>query len=438
MGWLLPVSSSVRMATQVRRLVLLISITGFILGAATNGRAAELTLLCGISESWPAASCHDAAKRFEDATDHSIQVIEADVDPTVTLRHLRELLAVESPAIDVIQLDIIWPAVLGPYLADLGRHAASFSRQQIDAMRNAGSFQGRTVALPLFADVGVLYFRSDMLGANRLDPPQTWDELRETALKMAAVAGDRGQTLEGYLFAGEPGEALISNLLEWSVSIAGAEWLDDGTLRINTPELKAMLEELATWIGEAAPRANLQADEEVSIARFARGRSAYMRHWASAAPQIYAASPAISAVTDIMPLPAQPERDRAGTLGGGMVGVSAFSAEPEAAIALALHLASRDEQDRRARENGLLPSDTSLLAGVAKDHPQSDVMTIAASLLQSAVSRPATHIGPGYARFSEEFGRAVHAIISGDIEADEGLDALQLRLERMSGGGQRW
>ncbi len=399
--------------------------------------AADLTMVCGASEAWSIDSCRGGAARFEAATGHHVHVVAATGDGAETLRHLQELLAAESAAVDVLQLDIVWTGVLAKHLLDLGDAGRRLARQQVAAAQRAGDVQNRQVALPIYVDVGALFYRRDLVGAQYAAPPATWRELR---LLSGAIRGDAaraGRTLDGFVFQGRAYEGLVCNLMEWAASHGVPDFIGEAGPRLDTPRLRQFLGEAATWIGETVPRPALDWSEGETLAHFAAGEVAFMRHWASAAAALVATAPEIAAVTEITLLPALQDDLLAGTLGGWMMAASAYSRQPEAATELVLHMGSVDEQRRRADEEGLIPAAAPLLSDPAIQ-ALGPHLAAAPDLLEHAVLRPSAELGPAYIDFSREVAAAVHAILAGDAAADVGLPELQQRLDRWSGGGQRW
>lgn len=165
-------------------------------------QAATISLLCGVAASWPTESCRAASARFEAATGHQVRVIEAPADPSETLELLSELFAVESDAIDVVQLDIIWPGILASHLQDLGAEGRKLAGVQVAAARSAGTVGSSVVALPLFVDVGALFYRRDLLEAYGESEPVTWMDLRRSAGRILGGEREAGGRLDGYLFQG--------------------------------------------------------------------------------------------------------------------------------------------------------------------------------------------------------------------------------------------
>lgn len=103
---------------------------------------------------------------------------------------------------DILQLDVIWTpefAAAG-WILPLDRFdppVDSFFPATVEANR----WDGRPYALPWFVDVGMLYWRADLLDR----PPSTFDELSRQAIEAKARAGlPYGFVWQGARYEGNP------------------------------------------------------------------------------------------------------------------------------------------------------------------------------------------------------------------------------------------
>src|SRR5699024_11594541 len=92
--------------------------------------------------------------------------------------------------IDVYYEDVIRPAEFAQedYAMDLDRF---IEEDDIDMDEyfpgpvEAGNFKGKQWAMPKFIDAGVLFYRTDIVD----DPPETWDELIDSAEDLQGEEG---------------------------------------------------------------------------------------------------------------------------------------------------------------------------------------------------------------------------------------------------------
>ncbi|HYA08636.1 MAG TPA: extracellular solute-binding protein, partial [Gaiellaceae bacterium] len=136
-----------------------------------------------------------------------------------------------SPGFDLMMLDCIWV----PEFARAGWLLDLTSRLGPDELAPyfpsavaSATYDGRVWALPWNFNVGLLYYRTDLLTRYGLRPPQTFEELVEQVRRIRA--GERDPSLDGYVWQGKQYEGLVVNVLEafW----AGGTGLlaGDGTL----------------------------------------------------------------------------------------------------------------------------------------------------------------------------------------------------------------
>src|SRR5690625_1022088 len=73
---------------------------------------------------------------------------------------LENFFEVGSPELDVVQLDVAWVAQLAPHLLDLSDLHDTVARIHPGQLA-ATTVAGRLLSMPLFVDLGVLYYRRD-------------------------------------------------------------------------------------------------------------------------------------------------------------------------------------------------------------------------------------------------------------------------------------
>jgi multiple sugar transport system substrate-binding protein len=240
---------------------------------------------------------------------------------------------------DVFLADVVWVAefVRAGFIADLSADfpPETLRRQFLPAATAAVIVDGRTFAVPWYADVGLLYYRRDLVP----EPPRTYAALE----RMIDGARQRDPSLQGFLFQGRQYEGLVCNGYEaaWG---HGAD--TEGGLAIDTPEMRAGLGWLRAMVKSGrSPPSVLSASEEESRRAFSDGRALFMRNWPYAWAEL-ARESAVAGRVATAPLPTVSGAPGPGALGGWQLVVSA-SSPPErrrAASRLVGHLASLDAQ----------------------------------------------------------------------------------------------
>jgi trehalose/maltose transport system substrate-binding protein len=411
----------------------------FLLLAGHAARAEHIAIACG-SVGIEYKLCKEGAEAWAAETGNQVQVVQTPPSATDRLALFQQLLAAGSADVDVFQVDVIWPGILGRYLVDL--------RKYIDAATIAAHFPaqvendtvgGELKALPWFADVGLLYYRKDLLEKYGVAVPTRWDALAAAARTITEgerKAGDAG--LAGFVFQGKAYEGLTCNALEWIDSFGGGQILDgQGKVTLDNPRAVAALQAAAGWIGSVAPRGVLNYAEEDARGVFQSGHAVFMRNWPYAWALANAADSPVRGEVGIAPLPAGGADGKpSATLGGSGLAVSRFSAHPALAADLVRYLASPAEQKRRAIVGAFNPT----IPAVYEDAELRQAMPVLAEILpalKAAVARPSRIAGTRYNQLSSIVWNAVHDALSGRAQAGPSLTAAAGKLEGLSRGG-RW
>lgn len=83
---------------------------------------------------------------------------------------------------DVYVIDVIWPGSLAPDLLDLKPYVTQEDRGHIPALLTNDTVDGRLVGLPFYLNIGMLYYRPDLLAKYKFQrPPRTWTEMEAMA-----------------------------------------------------------------------------------------------------------------------------------------------------------------------------------------------------------------------------------------------------------------
>ena len=168
-----------------------------------------------------------------------------------------------GPGFDVMMLDVIWVAEFARagWLLDLTPFlAADELAPYFPSAVAAATYDGRIWALPWNMNVGMLYYRADLLAKYGFRPPETWDELASQVRRIQA--GERDPKLAGYLWQGKQYEGLVVNVLEglWG---NGTRLLGDDGAVFPDPERAA---EVLALAGEGAERRQ-RVESEIDLAR---------------------------------------------------------------------------------------------------------------------------------------------------------------------------
>lgn len=283
-----------------------------------------------------------------------VHVKEMPADTGQNHDQLVTMLSSKSDEIDVIELDVIWPAEFSQagYLQPLDRYIQKDRfplDKYIKGAIDAGNINGEQFAIPRFADAGLLYYRKDLVK----NPPQTWDELIAQAKQLKGKNG----TKFGYLMQGKQYEGLVCNFIEFAGSYGGKILDDKGNVVVNSPEtIKGLKKMIELSQSDLVPSNISTFMENESHTSFIQGEAPFMRNW----PYVYPVAQdkkqsKVVGKIDVAPLP-KGDYDSAATLGGWMTGISKFSKHKKEAWEFIKFVSSLEGQKIAAKYGGSAPT----------------------------------------------------------------------------------
>src|SRR3954462_4332418 len=150
-----------------------IAATSLVLALNSGARAAEIAISCS-SLGQEYEICKEGAEAWAKSSVNTVKLVSTPNSATERLALYQQLLAAGAGDIDVFQIDVVWPGILGQHFVDLTQKAQSLVGQHFPVMVQSGTVGGKLVALPWFADAGLLYFRKDLLDKYKRPVPTTW------------------------------------------------------------------------------------------------------------------------------------------------------------------------------------------------------------------------------------------------------------------------
>lgn len=380
----------------------------------------------------------EIVKPWEEKTGNTVKIVTMPASTSDQFAQYRLWLAAGTADIDLYQTDVIWAPQLAEHFVDLTEAAKDLAPLHFPSVIQSQTADGKLVALPVFTDAPALFYRKDLLEKHGKEVPKTWAELTETAkaIQDAERAGGAND-LWGFVWQGNAYEGLTCNALEWVKSHGGGQIVEpDGTISINNPQAVAALEQAKEWVNTISPGGVLSYQEEEARGVWQTGNAVFMRNWPYAYKLGNGDDSAVKGKFDVAPLPTG-EGEGAGsaaTLGGWNVAVSKYSTKQEAAIDLALYLASPEAQKTRVLLETQLPTVMSLY-----DDPEAieamPFLPAWKAVFENSVPRPSAPTKGKYNEVSAKFWSAAHEVLSGTTPAADALEILEADLEEMKGGG---
>jgi multiple sugar transport system substrate-binding protein len=346
---------------------------------------------------------------FTDETGIGVDVMFRGEHPALN-RHLASLPEVPY---DLVSTHTKYaPSQLG-FLSSLqGRINPASLEDFVPMLLDMASVNGSLYGLPRNIDVRLLHYRTDLIES----PPQTWDEVLETARKHNSPP-DR----YGFLFPGRE-SGLFGTFFELA-EMAGARLFPERLVpRVENEAGRWALGLIRTLYAERLVPVELPEWHYDKVHEcFRAGRAAMVGDW----PGYYGLyrDTSISAVHDrlgVSPYPSGPAGKSLSYGGGHTFALTKRGVEKPEAVGLLLHLTSFDQQLLEAR-NGCVPVRKSVMKATQAEADTANRARLA--MLEDVI---AEHIlvPPKFARYpevEEVLWRTVQRVMVGEMGVDVGL-----------------
>lgn len=342
-----------------------------------------------------------------------LQILPAGSDKIHTA--LVTALGAEDDSIDIVSMDIIWPAEFAAanWIVPLDKYFSKENQSEfLKGPMNGVTYKDSVYAAPWYTDAGVLFYRSDIIQT----PPQTWEEL----LQMSKEKVGESDTQFGFAFQGQRFEGLVTNYLEFLWS-NGGQVLDGDEVVINSPEAVEALQFMVDLVHKekVAPEGVTTHDTEASRRLFTEGKTVFLRNWPYVWAKSFEDESKVNGKVGIAPMPKGPKGEEgAATLGGWNLGISKFSKHQDAAWKFIEFAISEEGQRINAVEAGRIPTLEKLFNDeqvLAKNPHFEDFYPV---FLQ-AKPRP---VSPQYPAISEKLQLHIHKALNGEQTPQEALD----------------
>lgn len=360
------------------------------------------------------------SRAFEQAHPGVRISLVTDPDTTYTTDQRKAIYTADFQAnqarYDLVYMDIIWVAQFVDQLQDLTplvRRDGLDLRGFLPSELEAGRYGDGLYRLPMRADVGLLYYRQDLLA----EPPATLNQLNQTVDRLK----QQGQTQVGYLWQGRSYEGLVVNFVEALASLGG-RWIDPATGQpeLDSPAAIAAARLLRQLIATGvSPTIVTDYTEQASLEAFLSEPALLLRGW----PYFRFAMEALSDNVAISPPLAFGEKPGVGCRGGWGFGIPKNAAHGDLAWEAIQYFTSIAAQKEFVLTSGFLPSRPELFqdADIVTRYPQMPDML---RLLQSASTfRPAI---PQYGEASEILQEALGKVLRNQQPAAAAMAQAQI------------
>ena len=367
------------------------------------------------------------AAPFADATRDLVKQFNQEHRGEINLQVVRGPLETEAMSDLAISSLLLGKAPFDGLLMDvtwLPKYAAAgwmepledfFNEKDVDALaigaREGNSYDGHLYRWPLTADMGLLYYRTDLME----QPPETPEEL---VLVSQSLQKDR-KVDWGYVWQGRQYEGLSCVYLEM-IDGFGGDWLQPNNNHIGLdldPGVQA-----AAWLQElidqgVSPNAVTNYAEPEALQSFKVGDAAFMRNWPYAWTELQKSDSAVKGNVGITTMVARPGHSTA-TLGSWGLTVLKGSAHVNSSIEAIRFLTNESSQKQLFRKHGYTPTQQSVF-----DDPQllqdKPILAEFGQALKVVKARPET---PLYAQISDVLTRQLSSILTRETTPKDGMN----------------
>jgi len=329
---------------------------------------------------------------------------------------------------DIVNMDVIWTPkfAAGGWLRDLSdritpQELAAFSPKDVEA----GIIEGKLYRIPMRSDVGVLYYRQDLLKQAGFQPPETIADL----LKISQALKKQGKTNWGYLWQGRQYEGAVAMFVEVLEGFGGF-WVKPNTLEVglDRPEtLKAIAFLKQTTKSGISPPGVTTYIEEDTRRIFQSGQAAFLRSWPYVWSLANAKDSPIKGKIGIKSMVGIDPKSGAACLGGWGLGIAKSSKHPEEAWKAIKYFTSEEAQRRFILNAGFVPSRRALFTDpeIIAKYPHYPKLL---EIVNKAVLRPPI---AQYAQASDILQRYLSAALTNSMTPESAMKAAANETRRL-------
>nr|WP_026082695.1 ABC transporter substrate-binding protein [Mastigocladopsis repens] len=334
---------------------------------------------------------------------------------------------------DLVNMDVIWTpkfAAAG-WLLDLGdrltkEELAAFSPKDVEG----GRYEGKLYRIPMRSDVGVFYYREDLLKQAGYQPPDTFGDL----LKISKSLKEQGKINWGYVWQGRQYEGLAAMFVEVLEGFGGF-WVNPATLEVglDKPETLKAIAFLKDTIQEGISPGGVTTYQEEETRRFFQsGEAAFLRSWPYVWPLANSEDSPIKGKIGIKPMLSTPGNSGGACLGGWGLGIAKSSKHPKEAWKAIQYFTSEQAQRQFILDAGFVPSRRSLFTDpkIVSKYPHYPKLL---EIVDRAVLRPPI---AQYAQTSDILQRYLSAALTNRMTPETAMQAAASETRRLLAGGK--
>src|SRR5919202_5612480 len=360
-----------------------------------------------------------------------IQLVEGPNAPDLYENLYTSAFILGDSPYDLVNMDVVWASKFAAagWLSDLSNRITDEELKAfVDQDVETGRYKGKLYRIPIRSDVGMLYYRKDLLEQAGAKPPETFEDL----INISKQLQEKKAIPWGYVCQGAQYEGLPAMFVEVLKGMGGF-WVNPETKEVglDKPEAIKAVEFLRSVIAQGiSPPGVTTYREEDTRRLFVNGQTAFLRNW----PYVWAlANEDASKIKDrvgMKPMVHVPGGTGGACLGGWGMGISKTSKHPEEAWKAIQYFTSKEPQLRFALETGNILSRRDLFTDpkMIATYPHYPPLQ---KVVESAVLRPPI---AQYAQASDILQRYLNAALSNrSLSAEKAIKSAADETRRLLG-----
>lgn len=366
-------------------------------------------------------------KDFQGETDIKVRIVRQPIGTDQRRQSILIPMKAKIKNPDIFLMDIAWipQFAASNWLENLGPHieADNYDLRNFWAnmLQSADTYKGKLIALPVFIDAGVFYYRKDLLKKYGFKgPPKYWAELLKMSDKIQKGERKNNPKFFAFVWQGAQYEGLICDFLEFASLKGGGFSIGEDEVKINTAaNAKAadLMKNLIHKYKLSPPNTFTDMKEEQSRRYFQDGNALFARNWPYAWGLHQKDNSPVKGKVGISPIPSFKKGKSFSTLGGWHVGISKYSDKKKEAWEFAKYMLSKDVQRRLSLKMGYNPSRKDLYSdkAILTEYPHFKSLS---EVFTNAKARPSI---PYYTPVSEVLQRYINSIVANKSESSVAL-----------------
>jgi multiple sugar transport system substrate-binding protein len=361
-------------------------------------------------------------------TDIQVKYVELPQVPNEQLTRYTTWFNSKSKTPDLLMTDVIWPKMFASagWIAPIDEYVdANYLKQFYPAAVDVAKIDGKQYGIQGWIDVGMVYYRKDLLEKYNQKIPKTWDEMEQVAQEILKKEND--PNLVGYVFQGAKIEGATINWLEFLWSNGGDVFDANGKIKVDTPKAIEAMKKMHGLVhtSKVSPVSVATSNPNDNQIVFGNGNAIFMRNWPNTFTSLKETK--VSGKYDVMPIPQFDGGKSQPSTGGWVYAINSSSEHKKEAAEVMKFFLSDAEQKSMVLQTSKIATNRKALADpeVASKQP---ITTKAQGLLESAKSRPALR---AYEQFSRAMQTEINLVLNGQKDPEQAMKDAQKEIDKI-------